>query len=83
MEDEPQAIVQRIFTRCAQRMGSASALALHLRIPYSELATYISGQAMPPEAVLARAVEAIIEDMPAIRSSFSDAAWRSLPLPPH
>lgn len=63
-------------------MGSASALALHLRIPYSELATYLAGHAMPPEAVLVRAVELIIEDLPTIRSGFSDAAWRSLPLPP-
>ena len=37
---------------------------------------------MPPEAVLVRAVEMIIEDLPTIRSGFSEAAWRSLPLPP-
>jgi hypothetical protein len=41
----------------------------------------MSGHAMPPEAVLVRAVELIIEDVPSIRSGFSDAAWRSLPLP--
>ena len=73
--------MQRIFTRCAEKIGSASALALHLRIPYSEVATYLSGHAMPPEGVLVRAVELVIEDLPAIRSGFSEAAWHSLPLP--
>jgi len=79
--EESQAIVQRIFIRCAEKTGSASALALRLRIPYSEVTTYMNGHAMPPEAVLVRAVEMIIEDLPSIRSGFSDAAWRSLPLP--
>jgi hypothetical protein len=80
--EESQAIVQRIFTRCAEKVGSVSALALRLGIPYSEVGVYVGGHAMPPEAVLARAVELIIEDVPAIRSSFSESAWRSLPLPP-
>lgn len=55
---------------------------MHLRIPYSEVVTYMGGHAMPPEAVLTRAVELILEDLPAIRSSFSESAWLSLPLPP-
>ena len=56
--------------------------ALRLRIPYSEVRTYLDGHAMPPEAVLTQAVELILDDLPAIRSGFSESAWRSLPLPP-
>ena len=73
--------MQRIFVRCAEKVGSASALALRLRISYSELATYLAGHAMPPEAVLVRAVELVIEELPSIRTGFSESAWSALPLP--
>jgi hypothetical protein len=80
--DESQAIVQRIFSRAAEKIGSTSALALRLRISYTELGTYLSGEAMPPEAVLLGAVELLIEEIPVLRREFSEAAWTSLPLPP-
>ena len=81
--DESQAIVQRIFTRAMEKVGSASALALRLKISYTELGTYVSGEAMPPEAVLLGAVEMLIEELPTLRREFTEAAWRSLPLPPN
>jgi hypothetical protein len=79
--DESQAIVQRLFSRAAQKIGSTSALALRLGISYTELGTYVSGEAMPPESVLVAAVELLIEEIPVLRREFSEAAWRALPLP--
>jgi hypothetical protein len=81
--DEQQAIVQRIFTRAAEKMGSVAALALHIRATYSEIRTYIAGEAMPPEDLLLRAVDLLIDELPVLRSHFSKAAWQSLALPMH
>jgi hypothetical protein len=79
--DESSAIVQRLFTVAAQRVGSASALGRHLGLTYAELRPYLAGEAMPPEQVLLRTVEVVMEDLPLIRSGFSENAWRSLALP--
>ena len=59
--DPSTAIVQRLFTVAVQCAGGAPALIRHLRITYSELRTYLGGTAMPPEAVLLRALELVIE----------------------
>ena len=63
------------------KVGSASALAQQIRIPYSELRGYLDGEAMPPEDILLRAVDVILDELPAIRSEFSPEVWRSLSLP--
>jgi len=78
---EQHAIVQRIFLRAAERIGGASALCQQIKVPYSELRTYLQGDAMPPEDILLRAVDVIIDELPAIRSGFSQRAWQSLALP--
>ncbi len=77
----PNPIVQRIFARAAEQLGGASELSRHLRLNYSELGLYLAGEAMPPEDVLLRAVNVVIQDLKEIRSSFSEQAWRALPLP--
>ena len=79
--EEQHAIVQRIFLRAAERMGGASALCQQIKVPYSELKTCLRGDAMPPEELLLRAVDVIIDELPAIRSGFSQKAWQSLALP--
>src|SRR6266849_9124714 len=76
-KEETQAIVQRLFARAAERQGSAAALAHHLNVTYSELRTYISGEAMPPEFILLRAVNLLIDELPEIQRGFSQRAWRS------
>ncbi|HEY3044123.1 MAG TPA: hypothetical protein VGJ39_08855 [Vicinamibacterales bacterium] len=58
---ESTAIVQRLFALAAQCVGGASALARQLGLPYSELGTYLTGEAMPPEEVLLRTVALVIE----------------------
>ena len=78
---EQHAIVQRIFLRAAERIGGASALCQQIKVPYSELRTYLQGDAMPPEDILLRAVDVIIDELPTIRSGFSQRAWQSLALP--
>jgi hypothetical protein len=59
--EESTATVQRLFAAAAQCAGSASALARRLGLAYSELRTYLAGEAMPPEEVLWRALELVIE----------------------
>jgi len=66
--EETTAIVQRLFALAAQYVGSASALARRLGLRYSELRTYLGGEAMPPEEVLLRTVELVIEYRKAPRS---------------
>jgi hypothetical protein len=78
---ERQAIVKRIFMCAAQRLGSTSAVAREVGITFSELRTYISGDAMPPEEVLLKVVNIIIDQIPVIRPEFSGEDWRSLRLP--
>jgi hypothetical protein len=78
---ESAAIVQRIFVRAAERLGSAAALAHHLGLAYQELRHYLYGQAVPPEQVLLRTVDLVIEDLKALRSTCSESAWRALSLP--
>jgi hypothetical protein len=78
---ERQAIVRRIFMCAAQRLGSTSAVARDVGIGFGELRTYISGEAMPPEQVLLKVVEIIIDQIPAIRTEFPPEDWRSLRLP--
>ena len=65
----------------AEKLGSTSALAREVGIPFSELRTYLLGEAMPPEETLLEVVAIIIDSIPAIRSEFAPEAWRSLPLP--
>jgi hypothetical protein len=66
--EESTAIVQRLFALAAQYAGSASALARRLGLRYSELRTYLAGEVMPPEEVLLRTVELVIEYRKAPRS---------------
>ena len=77
--EESTAIVERLFALAAQCVGSASALARRLGLRYSELRTYLAGEAMPPEEVLLRALELVIEHRKAVQSGLSEQASRSFP----
>ena len=59
--EESTAIAQRLLALAVRCAGSASALVPHLGLTYSELRTYLAGEAMPPEEVLLRALELIIQ----------------------
>jgi hypothetical protein len=59
--EDSTVIVQRLFALAAQCVGGASSLVQHLGLTHSELRTYFSGEAMPPEEVLSRAVQLVIE----------------------
>jgi hypothetical protein len=75
---EEIAIVQRLFTRAAMRIGSATVLARRLGISYPDVHAYMYGEAMPPEDVLLRATELILEDLALIKAHSSADAWRRL-----
>lgn len=77
--DEQLAILRRIFVRAGERLGSPEALAAHLGVTDKELRAILVGAARPSEGVILRAVELIIDELPAIRADFSDKAWRTLP----
>lgn len=80
---EEMAIVQRLFTRAAMRIGSASALARQLGVLYADLRLYMYGEAMPPEDVLLAATQLILDDLQEIRAHSDSAAWQKLfPNPP-
>jgi len=78
---ERHSVIRRLFVRAAMKIGSASELAHQLSIPYSEVRLYLDGEAAPPEEVLLRVVEVILEELPTIRAEFSPEIWRSLRLP--
>lgn len=79
--DEANAIVQRLFQLASQRVGSAAALARSLGLSYSDVQTYVAGEAMPPDEVLLRTVDLVLDDLKTIRGTFSEQAWQSLGLP--
>jgi hypothetical protein len=79
--DESAAIVQRLFELAARRVGSAYALGQYLGLSYRQVQPYLAGEAIPPEPVLLRTVELVIDDLKLIRGSFSERAWQALALP--
>lgn len=79
--EESLAIVQRIFTCAAMKIGSAAHLADYLGIGHGDIGLYLRGQTMPTDLVLLKVVDLLIEEMPAIRSEFSEAAWKALGRP--
>ena len=74
-------MVRRIFVRAAERVGSAAELGRRLGLSYVELRPYLYGQAMPPEPVLLRAVDLIIDDLKTLKPACSETTWRALSLP--
>jgi hypothetical protein len=79
--EEWAAMVRRIFVRAAERLGSAAELGRHLGLSYAELRPYLYGQAMPPETILLRAVDIVIDELKVLKTSCSESTWRSLSLP--
>ena len=77
--EESAAIAQRLLALAAECLGGASALVQHLGLTYSELGTYLTGEAMPPKTVLLRALELVIEYRKIAHSGFSEYASRSAP----
>jgi hypothetical protein len=78
--EESKAILQRLFALAVRRVGSTAALGRQLGILYSELRTYLAGEAMPPSDVLLRAVDLVMEDLDEVQDQFSEQVWRSLPV---
>jgi hypothetical protein len=77
------AIVQRLFTRAAMRIGSATALARELGVMYADVRLYMYGEAMPSEDILLAATNLVLQDLEDIRTHSDPAAWQRLfPSPP-
>lgn len=72
------AIVQRLFTRAAMRIGSATALARQLGISYADVRLYMYGEAMPPEQMLLQVTEVILQDLDDIKAHSDRDAWQRL-----
>lgn len=79
--DAEHELVLRLFSRAAGKVGSVAQLALRLGVSYADVATYMQGKAIPPDVVLLRAVEIILDEASYFRAHFPEA-WRSLSLPP-
>ena len=78
--DSEHELILRLFSRAAAEVGSVRQLALRLGISYADVATYMQGNAVPPEPILLKAVELILDDLAYFRVNFPDA-WQSLSLP--
>jgi len=78
--DAEHELILRLFARAAHKVGSVRHLAIMLGVSYADVAAYMQGEAIPPEAVLLSAVELILDDLPYFRSLYPDA-WDSLRLP--
>ena len=79
--EEWAVMVQRIFVRAAERVGSAAELGRRLGLSYAELRPYLYGQAMPPGHVLLRAADLIMDDLKTLKPMCSESTWRALSLP--
>jgi hypothetical protein len=79
--DEEHRLTQSLFNRAAERVGSATRLQQRLRISSNDVLMYLQGKAIPPEAVMLRAVEIVLDELPRFRSEFSSEAWQALSLP--
>ena len=79
--DEELGIIQQILTSAMLRLGSVARLAEHLKISYADLAKYRAGDDTPPDEVLLRAVDVILDELPAIRRTCSAKTWQALSLP--
>ena len=71
-------VVQRLFVEAARRLGSAEALGARLELEEGDLRKFLTGESIPPQRVLLRALDVVLEDFHAIRREFSEEAWRSL-----
>jgi hypothetical protein len=65
---EGRAIVRRLFASAAKRAGGAAALGEQLGVSDSELRPYLTGDFLPPNDVILRTLDWVIEN-----------AWSGLP----
>ena len=79
--DAEHELILRLFSRAATKVGSVSHLAQKLGSSYADVATYMQGKAIPPDPVLLRAVEIILDELAYFRANYPEA-WKSLSLPP-
>jgi len=80
MDDEHR-LISRLLSRAAAKVGSPERLAIHIQASPAEVWSYMQGKKIPPEAVLLRAVEVILDELPNFRTEFSPEVWHSLSLP--
>lgn len=80
MDDEHR-LVSRLFSRAAVRVGSVGLLALRIKASPKEVLRYMQGEAIPPEDVLLRAVDIILDELSTFRGEFAPQVWQSLSLP--
>ena len=79
--DGEHRLVSRLFSRAAVRVGNVGLLALRIKASPKEVVRYMQGEAIPPEDVLLRAVEIILDELSTFRHDFPPQVWRSRSLP--
>ena len=79
--DAEHELILRLFSRAAARAGNVGHLALRIKASPNEVLKYMQGEAIPPEDVLLRTVEIILDELPKFRAEVSPEVWRSLSLP--
>jgi len=77
-DNNPNAIIQRLFLHAERRLGGAVKLGAHLGLKAADLAPYLAGTAIPPADVLLRTVSLVLDDLDVVMRGHPERAWRSL-----
>jgi len=64
-EDVTTSVYSRTLQKAAELLGSRQKLARHLRVPLAELEKWIAGTALPPTGSFLKAVDVVIDSVPA------------------
>lgn len=77
-DNDPNAIIQRLFLHAERRLGGVAALAQRIDLNPEELTPYLAGAAIPPADVLLRTLSLVLDDLDAVMRGHPERAWRSL-----
>jgi hypothetical protein len=58
-------VYSRTLQKAAELIGSRKKLARHLRVPLAELEKWLAGLAVPPTGTFLKAVDLVIDEIPA------------------
>ena len=77
-QDNPNAIIQRIFLHAERRLGGVVALGKYLGLRPAELTPYLTGTALPPTDILLRTVSLALDDLDAVMRGYPAPVRQSL-----
>ena len=61
-----ETLAQRVLAKALQKLGTPEILARALHIPHAALLDYLQGRTATPDAILLRAVDLVLDDLPTV-----------------